>query len=186
MTIDEAVEAIRHGHVVGVPTDTVYGLAVDPQDPEAMDVLFELKGRPQRKPVGLLVASLEQAQELVRLPARALELAEANWPGPLTLVAKAAVVFPKWVGDQVTRTVGIRVPDHEATIALLRKTGALAVTSANKSGGPETYSAQEAEAIFGDTIAGYIDGVCPGGMASTVIDATRRRLRLVRPGPVEL
>ncbi len=186
MTIDEAVAALFEGHVIGIPTDTVYGLAVDPQNPEAMNTLFELKGRPTQKPVGLLVASLEQAQELVQLPPRALSLAEEHWPGPLTLVAKAAVVFPKWVGDQVTRTVGIRVPAHETTLALLRRTGALAVTSANRSGGPETYSALEAEASFGDEVAGYVEGECPGGMASTVIDATRRRLKLVRSGPVEL
>ena len=80
----------------------------------------------------------------------------------------------------------MRVPAHDTTLALLRKTGALAVTSANRSGGPETHSADGARAIFGDGVAGCLEGTCPGGVASTVIDATRRRLELVRQGPVEL
>lgn len=186
MTIDEAAEALAAGKIVGIPTDTVYGLAVDPQNQDAMAALHALKGRPDQKPVGLLVASLEQAEELVLLPPKARQMAEEFWPGPLTLVARAAVVFPKWIGDRVSRTVGVRVPAHPTTLELLRKAGALAVTSANRSGGPETYSAAEATDLFGTEVAGYVEGVCPGGVASTVIDATRRRLKVVRPGPVEL
>lgn len=186
MTVDEAAEALQEGLIVGIPTDTVYGLAVDPQDQAAMGALYELKGRPDRKPVGLLVASLEQASELVRLPPQARRMAEQYWPGPLTLVARATVVFPKWIGDHVSRSVGVRVPAHETTLSLLRRVGALAVTSANRSGEPETHSAAEAQAVFGGAIAGYVDGVCPGGAASTVIDATRRRLKIVRPGPIDL
>ena len=78
MTIDEAAQALLEGAVVGVPTDTVYGLAVDPQDPDAMQRLYELKGRPENRPVGLLVASIDQALELVQLPPRARRLAEQH------------------------------------------------------------------------------------------------------------
>lgn len=185
-TIEAAAALIADAEVVGVPTDTVYGLAVDPARESAMARLYEVKGRPARKPVGLLASDLESAQSLVSLPKWALDLADEHWPGPLTLVATASVILPSWVGNRRQRTVGIRVPDHETARTLLERTGPLAVTSANLSGQPECLNDVEAAVIFGGAVAGYVAGTSPGGTASTVVDCTKRRPRIIRQGPIEL
>jgi len=184
--IDRAVQALGEGQVVGLPTDTVYGIGVDPFDLDAVALLFELKGRPADKPVGVLVASLEQAIDIGEIGGAARILAERHWPGALTLIVTPQVVMADWVGDQVLRTVGIRVPDHPTAIELLEATGPLAVTSANRSGGAETMSDEEARAVFGDDVSYYIPGRAPGGEASTVIDATGAELTVLREGPVTL
>lgn len=184
--IERAVEAVRHGQVVGLPTDTVYGIGVDPLNLDAVARLFEMKGRPSDKPVGVLVASLEQAREIGFIEGAAGQLAERHWPGALTLVVTPKVVMADWVGDQVLRTVGIRVPDHPTAVELLAATGPLAVTSANRSGGAETMSDVEARAVFGDEVSVYLPGEAPGGEASTVVDATGVELVVLREGPVTL
>ena len=184
--VDAAKQALAEGDVIGLPTDTVYGLAADPKIRAGMNLLFELKGRPAGKPIGLLVASIEQAREIVKLDGEAADLAEKHWPGPLTLVAAPVVVLPVWVGHGRIRSVGIRVPDHPAALEVLRTTGPLAVTSANRSGGAETYSDVEAEKVFGDEVAVWVPGDCPGGQASTVVDVTGRSPTLLRPGPIAL
>lgn len=184
--VDAAKQALADGEVIGLPTDTVYGLAADPQNLDAMARIYELKGRPEGKPVGLLVASLNQALEVVRLNKPARALAEKHWPGPLTLIAWPTVVLPSWVGHRVSRSVGVRVPDHAATLEILSACGPLAVTSANRSDESETFSDAEAERIFGDSVAVWIPGDCPGGAASTVVDATGRRLNVIRQGPVTI
>jgi tRNA threonylcarbamoyl adenosine modification protein (Sua5/YciO/YrdC/YwlC family) len=92
----------------------------------------------------------------------------------------------EWIGDMQTRTIGVRVPDHPVALELLNATGPLAVTSANLSGGPETMNNDEARAVFGDKVAVYLDGISPGGQASTVVDATGARLVVLREGPVEI
>lgn len=184
--IDEAVAAIAAGLVVGMPTDTVYGIGVDPFDFDAVGRLYELKGRPEHKPVGVLVATLEQAAQIGHLGDDAATLAERHWPGALTLIVAPKVVMADWVGDKQRRTIGIRVPDHDVARSLLERSGPLAVTSANESGGPETMSDQEAREVFGDRVAVYLEGVAPGGEASTVVDATGTRLTVVRDGPVQI
>ncbi len=185
MNFDDAVAAIYRGEIVGLPTDTVYGVAIDPFDELAVSRLYELKGRPAAKPIGVLVASAEQAASLAVIEGTARELADRHWPGALTLVVTPRVVFSTWVGDQYARTIGIRVPDFETTLAFLRLTGPLAVTSANLSGGPETYDAEGARAVLGDRVAVYIDGSCPGGVASTVVDATGSDLVILRQGAID-
>lgn len=184
--IERAVQAVREGQVVGLPTDTVYGIGADPFDLDAVALLFELKGRPADKPVGVLVANLEQANEIGEIGGAARLLAERHWPGALTLIVTPRVVMADWVGDQVLRTVGIRVPDHRTAIDLLEATGPLAVTSANRSGGAETMSDEEARAVFGDDVIVYIPGHAPGGEASTVIDVTGVEPTVLREGPVTL
>lgn len=179
----EAVAAIAGGQVVGVPTDTVYGVAVDPWNEEAVSSLFELKGRPRDKPIGLLAASIDQIEEVADLGA-ARDLAARHWPGALTLVVRTRVLIPDWVGDRALGTVGVRIPDHDALRSLLGETGPLAVTSANLAGGPETHDDGQARAVLGDRVSVYVPGVCPGGVASTVVDATGAPLRVLRPGPV--
>lgn len=182
--ISEAVAALADGAVVGMPTDTVYGLAVDPQLPEAVAALYDLKGRPAGKPVGILVASVDQARSMVDLPPWAVRLAARHWPGALTLVAHPSVVLPDWVGNAQTGTVGVRVPDHPVARELLAAAGPLAVTSANRSGADECRDDRSARAVFGDGVAVYLAGRCPGGQASTVVDATGSAPLVLRPGPV--
>ena len=184
--ISEAVDAIRQGLVVGLPTDTVYGIGVDPFDSGAVARLFELKGRPHGKPVGVLAGSVEQAMEIGEMSEAAGDLAARHWPGALTLVVTPKVVMADWVGDQQRRTIGIRVPDHQVARDLLIATGPLAVTSANESGGVEAMNDIEARAIFGDLVAVYLEGAAPGGEASTVADVTGPVPVVLREGPVRL
>lgn len=180
--LEEAVAAIRRGDVVGVPTDTVYGIGANPWNESAVGKLFELKGRPQHKPVGLLAAGAEQAAEVADLtPAEhLLEL----WPGAVTFVVRPRVLIPDWVGDSALGTVGIRVPDNAILRDLLARTGPLAVTSANRSGGSDTFDDTTAREVFGDQVAVYLPGRCPGGQASTVVDLTDGSPRVLRQGPV--
>lgn len=184
--MEAAVAAILAGQVVGLPTDTVYGLGVDPFNLDAVSQLFELKGRPEHKPVGVLVASVEQAEEIGVIQGEARALASKHWPGALTLIVTPRVVMADWVGDQQRLTIGIRVPDHPTALELLVASGPLAVTSANTSGGEETMSDVEARRVFGDGVAVYVRGSAPGGEASTVVDTTGAQLTVLREGPVKV
>ncbi|MEX1124228.1 MAG: L-threonylcarbamoyladenylate synthase [Acidimicrobiia bacterium] len=186
MTVDAAVEAVRAGGIVGLPTDTVYGIGVDPLNEAAVARLFDLKGRPEHKPVGLLVATIAQARMVGEIEGRAEELALAHWPGALTLVVTPRVILANWVGDTQRRSVGIRVPDHPVALELLEACGPLAVTSANRSGGVEAKDDLEARSTFGEEIAVYLQGVAPGREPSTVVDATGARLVVLRQGPVRV
>lgn len=180
--LEQAARAVERGEVVGVPTDTVYGIGVDPWNEEAVAKLYELKGRPEHKPIGLLAASAEQAAEVADLtPARRLlDL----WPGGVTFVVRPRVLIPDWLGDSALGTVGIRVPDNETLRRLLARTGPLAVTSANRSGQADTLDDATARRVFGDRVAVYLPGRCPGGLGSTVVDLTEGQPRVLREGPV--
>lgn len=184
--IEDAVSAIKAGYVIGLPTDTVYGIGADPVNPVAVERLFDLKGRPENKPVGLLVASLDQAVEIGGFSDAARRLASEHWPGALTLIVTPRVILSDWVGHRQRRTVGIRVPAHPVALELLEATGPLAVTSANVSGEAETTNAAEARAIFGDEVACYVEGTAPGGEASTVVDTTSFEMTVLREGPVRI
>lgn len=186
MSIAQAVAAVTRGDVVGLPTDTVYGIGVDPMQEEAVARLYELKGRPELKPIGLLVASQRQAESIGVIEETAADLAELYWPGALTLVVTPRVVLSDWVGDTQRRTVGLRVPDHPITLELLEATGPMAVTSANLSGGAEALSDEDARAVFGDGVAVYVPGVSPGGQSSTVVDVTGAEPVILRQGPILL
>jgi tRNA threonylcarbamoyl adenosine modification protein (Sua5/YciO/YrdC/YwlC family) len=186
VTIEEAVAAIRRGEVVGLPTDTVYGIGADPMSEEAVTRLFELKGRPDHKPIGLLIGSLQQAEVIGEISGVAVGLAAAHWPGALTLVVIPKVILADWVGDAQRQTVGLRVPDHPVTLELLAAVGPLAVTSANVSGGEESLSHEEARALFGDRVSVYVEGRSPGGQSSTVVDVTGGEVVVLRQGPVRV
>jgi tRNA threonylcarbamoyl adenosine modification protein (Sua5/YciO/YrdC/YwlC family) len=186
LSLDRAIAAIRNREVVGLPTDTVYGIGADPLSEEAVARLYELKGRPELKPVGLLVASLEQAEILGEIEGVAADLASQHWPGALTLVVTPKVILANWVGDTQRRTVGLRVPDHAVAIELLSAVGPLAVTSANLSGGSESMSDEDARAVFGDLVSVYDEGMAPGGESSTVVDVTGSEIVVLRQGPVEI
>jgi tRNA threonylcarbamoyl adenosine modification protein (Sua5/YciO/YrdC/YwlC family) len=183
-TVIEAVIALNAGKLVGVPTDTVYGVAADPWSESGMNALFDLKGRGPEHPVALLVADLEQAHELVDITAIAERLAAEFWPGPLTLVVPAARDLPPWIGDQARGTVGVRVPQHPVALDLLDKAGTLAVTSANRSGEEAAVDHEQAVQIFGNEVIGYLEGAGSAGLASTVLDATVDPPAVLRAGPV--
>jgi L-threonylcarbamoyladenylate synthase len=184
--MSEAGEALGAGRVVGVPTDTVYGLAADPFQEEALERLYALKSRPAERPVSLLVASLEQAGWVAELTPEAEELAGQHWPGPLTLVLGRSPDLPQWLGNRERDSIGVRVPDHPTTLELLEESGPLAVTSANRSGEEPALSAEDARAIFGSRVALYLPGTSPGGVASTVLDLTVTPFRTLRAGPLQL
>lgn len=185
MSIDAALSALRSGLVVGVPTDTVYGVAVDPANPVAVRRLFKLKGRGHHLPLAVLVASFEQAETLIRLTPSVRRLVEPHWPGALTAILRWRSALAEGVGDHRRETLGVRMPDHRVLAGLLDRSGPLAVTSANRSGSPPAIDAAGARRALGDGVTVYVDGRCHGGQASTVVDLTCNPPRILRPGPVD-
>lgn len=182
--IVEALGALRAGGVVAIPTDTVYGLAAALDQPAAIARIYALKGRDDGKPIPVLVSDPATAASLsVRLPEAATKLAQHFWPGPLTLVVPAGRAVPAGV-LRGGSTVGLRMPAHTMTLELLAAAGgALAVTSANRSGDREALSAGEVYELFGETVDVIVDGgVCTGGRASTVVEVQAGGLRLLRAG----
>lgn len=182
--IKEAAQAIRDGGTVAVPTETVYGLAADGISPQAVERLYELKGRPQVKPLSLMVSGAEAMDEFcLDVPPAARMLADCFWPGPLTIVLKANYRVPEIVragGD----TVGLRCPNHPMTQALLRELDRpLAAPSANPSGEASPTEISQVLSAFEGRIQGYIDGgPCALGLESTVIDLSQTPYRVLRHG----
>ncbi len=185
--IPSAVEAIRCGGVVAVPTETVYGLAAGLHDPAGQERIFRMKGRVREKALPVQTDSLSHARAWgFALPPRALRIAEIFWPGPLTLVLARPEACPAWFAPD-SPTLALRIPDHPVTLALLAAAGApLAVTSPNLSGLAECLTAQETAKAFEafDDLLVVNGGRVPGGRASTVIDVTGREPVLLRRGPI--
>lgn len=180
--LDEAVHALRRGEVVVVPTDSGYGLAADAFDPRAVAALATAKGRPEGAPVGVLVAEPRTLDGLCTdVPEQARALAAAHWPGPLTLVCLAQPSLA-WDLGATAGTVAVRVPGHDALLALLRRTGPLAVTGVrDEDGGPVTTVPDALDALV-DVRWAVDAGDVPGGPPSTVVDATAPELRVLRVG----
>ena len=183
--IPRASEIIRAGGLVAVPTETVYGLAGNGLDPDAVERIYEVKGRPEQKPLSLMVPGPEAMETLCRdVPAAAYALAARFWPGPLTIVLPARTDrIPSVVlagGD----TVGLRCPQSGKTLALLRDCGLpLAAPSANPSGAESPKTAEEVLGYFRDEIEGVIDGgPCELGRESTIVSLTGEGLRFLRAG----
>ena len=168
--LDAAAAMLAGGAVVGIPTDTVYGLAV-PLDDAALEALFAAKRRPDDVPVAVLCVDRDDVVALgATLPPIADRLAAALWPGPLTLVLDAPAVLVRRV--RAVRGVGVRVPDDVVCRSLLALTGPLAVTSANLHGAPPATTADEVMSTFaGSGVAAVLDGGRRGGVVSTVVDA---------------
>ena len=181
-----AIEALARGLVIGIPTDTVYGLAVDPYSHGAVRRLRTLKGRPDAVPLVVMAASFEQIESMVVLSSEQRAAIRPHWPGALTAVLKASQSFADGVVDAARGTLGVRVPDHPEVHDLLAVTGPLAVTSANLSGEAPAMSATEARGLFGARVPAYLEGVCTGEASSTVIDFTTDPPELLRQGPVVL
>ena len=184
--IDEAVEVLRNGGVAAIPTDTVYGLAAHGLDPAAVARVFEAKGRPPGMALPLLLSDVHDLPLCcVDVPASARWLADAFWPGSLTLVLRRTDAVPDTVtagGD----TVAVRVPDHPVPREVARRLGSpITGTSANRSGLPPATTAAEVR----DQLGGRVDYVLDGGPArsgvpSTVLDLTGPEPVIVRPGAV--
>ncbi len=180
--IAAAAAALRAGEPVGVPTDTVYGLAADAADADAIQRLFELKERPVDRSIAVLVADLAAAETLVRLTPPARRLAERFWPGPLTIVAARRPEAPPHLGTGAT--IGVRVPDDDIMRAIAGP-APLAVTSANLHGGPTPSTAQGVAELF-PALGLVVDGGPRPGSSSTVVDATGAAPEVLRQGPVSL
>lgn len=181
---DELVGIMRGGGLIAVPTETVYGLAGNGLDEKAVAEIYEVKGRPEVKPLSLMVhdaASMERYCENV--PPQAYTLAKKFWPGPLTIVMKATPCVPEIVraGGE---TVGLRCPDHPLTLELLEKSGVpFAAPSANPSGEPSPKNADSVLKYFDGKIDAVLDGgECGIGCESTLIDLSRTPYRILRQG----
>ncbi|WP_346619801.1 L-threonylcarbamoyladenylate synthase [Blastococcus montanus] len=186
--LDAAIAAIGRGELVLLPTDTVYGVAADAFTPAAVTRLLAAKNRGRAMPVPVLIGEASTLAGLVmQTPEVATRLAQAFWPGGLTLVVEHAPSLAWDLGD-AEGTVAVRLPDDELTRDLLRRTGPLAVSSANRSGRPAATSAQEADMQLG-AHAGVIldDGPRTSSAASTIVDCTGPTPRVLRVGaiPVE-
>ncbi len=176
--IARAAELLRAGQVVAFPTDTVYGVGVAASMPDHLDALFALKSRPPDRRIPILVVDLDQARKAGARPdRRAQALADAFWPGPLTLVLATDA-----------GTQAFRAPDHPVALELIRSAGPLFASSANVSDEPDTLGGDEVLIAFAtrqDELSAVVDGgAVPGGIASTVLDLSIEPARILRDGPI--
>ena len=181
--ISDALREIRDGNLVVLPTDTVYGIGADAFSPDGIKALLAAKGRGRDMPVPVLVGTVTSLHGLVDLvPQKALDLVEAFWPGPLTLVMRHAPALAWDLGD--TRgTVAVRMPLHPVALELLQEAGPLGVSSANRSGLPPAITLDEAYEQLGDAVSVYLDGgEAAGQVPSSIVDLTGPRPRLLRAG----
>jgi L-threonylcarbamoyladenylate synthase len=183
MAIDEAVRVLREGGLVVVPTDTVYGIAGRPDIDGVTARIFEVKRRPRRLTLPVLVADRGQAAHVAVVDERAQALADRFWPGGLTLVLRRAEAGAGWDLGAEQGTIGVRIPDHPVTRELLGRTGPLAVTSANRSGEPTPPDCEGIRAVFGDQLEHYVCAdPLPGFVPSTIIDLSGDAPRILREG----
>ncbi len=186
--LDEAAAVLERGGMVAFPTESFYGLGVDALNADAVARVFEVKGRPESKPVLVLVDSVAMAEALAPgIPAGVRELMARHWPGPLTLVLTAAPSVPEAL-TAGTGTIGLRMPGHAVALALVRAAG-LPVTapSANPGGQPPPATAAAVSEYFGGRLDLILDGgPTAGGPASTVADCTAWPPRILRQGLVFL
>ena len=185
--IAAAAGAIRDGELVVLPTDTVYGIGADAFTPEAVSGLLTAKGRGRDMPPPVLVGTVRAAAALVEeMGPFGQDLIDEFWPGGLTLICRASPTL-RWDLGETRGTVAVRMPLHAVALDLLKQTGPMAVSSANRTGSPPATTADEAVEQLGDSVAVYLDGgPCPGGVPSTIVDLTGSVPRLLRDGAVSL
>ena len=190
--VDAAVRAVQRGALVVLPTDTVYGVGADAFDAAAVGRLLAAKGRGREMPPPVLVSAATTLDALaVRVPDYARALVKQFWPGPLTLVCHQQSSLQWDLGD--TRgTVAVRMPDHPVALAILERTGPLAVTSANKTGMPAASTVDRAVDMLGDDVEVFVDAgpvgvdAVPAGRPSTIVDCTGAGGRVLRRGALGL
>src|SRR5215471_4920431 len=183
--ITAAVTAVQEGGLVVLPTDTVYGIGADAFTPSAVSALLAAKGRGRSVPPPVLVGSVRAAAALTEsLGAFGQDLIDEFWPGPLTLVFRASPTLNWDLGDTLG-TVAVRMPLHPTALELLRQTGPMAVSSANRHGAPAATTAAEAESQLGSAVSVYLDGgPCADSVPSTILDLTGTVPRMLRAGTV--
>lgn len=182
--IQKAIACIKNEEVVGIPTETVYGIGVDPLSQAAVDKIFNLKERDENKPLSILVHSFHDLIKL-KIISKVPEIVELYWPGPLTIIVESELNFADGVGTKNPNSIGVRVPDNELTLELLKKTGPLAVTSANISGQEDITNEKDAESVFGDKIGHYLQGSALHGSGSTIVDFRDEEFKVIREGPLK-
>jgi tRNA threonylcarbamoyl adenosine modification protein (Sua5/YciO/YrdC/YwlC family) len=184
--IRDAADAALRGEAIVMPTDTVYGIATRPDDPDATSRLFAAKNRPADLELPVLVPSTAAARKIASFDDRAAALAGRFWAGPLTLVLPRNDASNDWDLGGDRGTIGVRMPHHTLALAVLARTGPLAVTSANRSGLPTPTTCDGVHAVFGELVAVYLCDASPlEGTASTVIDLAHGEPRLLRRGGID-
>jgi L-threonylcarbamoyladenylate synthase len=182
-----AVNAVQQGELVVLPTDTVYGLGADAFTPAAVTALLAAKGRGRNMPPPVLVGSVRAAAALTEaLGPYGQDLIDEFWPGPLTLVFRASPTLMWDLGDTMG-TVAVRMPLHPVALDLLRRTGPMAVSSANLHGGPAATTADEAQQQLDEAVSVYLDGgPCADNVPSTILDLTGTVPRMLRAGAISV
>ncbi|MGH3291618.1 MAG: L-threonylcarbamoyladenylate synthase [Trebonia sp.] len=182
-----AATAVQEGQLIVLPTDTVYGVGADAFNPEAVNALLAAKGRGRNMPPPVLVGSVRAAAALTEsLGAFGQDLIDEFWPGPLTLVFRSSPTLMWDLGDTMG-TVAVRMPLHPVALDLLRRTGPMAVSSANRHSLPAAATADEAQDQLGDAIEVYLDGgPCTDNVPSTILDLTGPVPRLLRAGALSI
>ncbi|WP_054952488.1 L-threonylcarbamoyladenylate synthase [Flaviflexus massiliensis] len=183
--LDAASVAVSNGKLIVLPTDTVYGIGADAFNPAAVNNLLEAKGRGRQMPPPVLVGTKETAEALADgLPQAARDLIEKFWPGALTLIVLAQPSLA-WDLGETEGTVALRMPDSEVALNLLKRTGPLAVSSANIHSQPAATTIEEASSMLGESVGLYLDGgKAGGGVASTIVDVTSQPARILRQGAI--
>jgi tRNA threonylcarbamoyl adenosine modification protein (Sua5/YciO/YrdC/YwlC family) len=179
-----AIEAVKNGELVVMPTDTVYGIGADAFTPYAVKALLDAKGRQPQAPPPVLVGSRHTLDGLVfSLPQAARDLVEAFWPGALTIIVEHSPTLQWELGD--TGTVAVRMPLHPVALEVLRETGPMAVSAANLVGQPAAVTAEAAREQLGYAVRVYLEaGSCPDPVPSSIVDVTGEVPRLLRAGAV--
>lgn len=176
---------IQNNGLIVIPTDTVYGIACNPFSETAIANIYDAKKRPVDKSIPILVSSAEKAYELGVITESCEKLIAKYWPGPLTVVVKQKVLFPKNISND--GTVALRMPNHVQARAIITQCGgALAVTSANISGQKPITTAAEATKLFGDDVLVIDGGTIENGVPSTVVNCTTEPYTVLREGPLHL
>lgn len=168
LRIKAAVDCLKSGGIIAIPTDTVYGLGADPFNTEAVQKLYTLKGRPEEKPIPLVLGSVEDVQQVAQnLPGFFFHLTERYWPGGLTIIVQSKNLLPQLTAGGTT--VGLRIPNQTLLLEILQEFGGpIAITSANLSGQPAATSPQE----FGTELSSKIDCIVDDGQTSGPIPST--------------
>ena len=185
--LERAVDELRDGGILVVPTDTVYGIGCDAANPAAVAAVLAAKGRGRQMPPPVLVASVDSIDSLcVGVPEAARALARTFWPGGLTLILRARPDLG-WDLGETGGTIGVRMPDQDALLSLLNSFGPMAVTSANLTGQPPATSVRQAIGYFGTRVSAYLDGgPTAGSTASSIVDFAHDERRALRLGTISL
>ena len=185
-SIQRAIETLRAGEVVAFPTDTIYGVGVDPFNISAIIKLFEAKGRDYNKAIAILIGDFNQIDMIAeKITESALKLIEKFWPGGLTVIVPKLKTVPDLLS--ANQSIGVRMPDHPVCLSLLNGFGPLATSSANISGKQNPLSSREVIGQLSGRIPLILDeGDCPGGIPSTVVDCMNDEARILRQGTIDI